>query len=238
MTFLREPVYRVISHYYRHVLTQSGETKKRYGADVDSLERALAEPQLFFLSNLQTRFVCSDPSPRGPLPESALDDAKANLNRFAFFGLQERFTESLALFQLSLGLDLQPATDRHVSTTRPSVEEMGEDERRLIEEHNRLDAELYRYAQELFEERLASAGEGFADRVEGLREETRAFNEEDQAALQATVAWLEGRLPEGASKLSDEVKQAAEQAGITTSQLKRAHRTLKRQRPAGVQSRS
>jgi Sulfotransferase family len=161
MTFLREPVDRVLSHYYRHHHrrdpSRAGRTKKRPGARVvaESLEQALVEMSLPQLSNLATRFLCGDPSPMGELGPGALDDAKANLRDFAFIGIQEQFEESLQRLQELLGVGAVPYEDRHVSSNRPAVEEISDRQRALIVERNELDIELYDFALELLE---ASAG--------------------------------------------------------------------------------
>jgi hypothetical protein len=175
MTFLREPVDRVISHYFRHIFAKDPridkavrrpnrsrhprpEEGRRVGLEM--LEEGLVERSMPELNNLSTRFLCDD-APMGELPASAVDDAKANLSRFTFIGIQERFEESLVLLQRMLGLDSTPYQDRHVSLTgsRPTVDELPDQERRLIEEHNQLDAELYRFAQGLFEEAVAATGD-------------------------------------------------------------------------------
>jgi hypothetical protein len=238
MTFLREPVDRVISHYYRHVDRAQGRdrtrgvkprTRKRGG----SLETVLSDPKFFYLSNLQTRFLCSDPAPMGRLEESALEEAKTNLRELAFVGIQERFTESLVLFQRSVGLELTPATDRHVNTYRPSIEDIDDAERQLIEEHNRLDAELYRSARALFDERVAEADEAFAAEVDVLRAATTTVNDRDNAEVDAVAEWIEGELPPGRTKLDDALRATAAERGIPDRVLKRAARRVaaNRRRP-------
>jgi len=182
MTFLREPVDRVLSHYYRHHHrsdpSRAGRRKEREGKAkrvmANSIEEALADPRLPQLKNLATRFLCGDPSPMGELPAGALDDAKANLHGFAFLGVQERFDESLVLLQRMLDLDISPAAyeNRHVTSAseRPRVDEIPEVQRELILELNQLDAELYEYGSKLFEETVPT-DEGFAAAVTALREE-------------------------------------------------------------------
>jgi hypothetical protein len=231
MTFLREPVDRVLSHYYRHVDRAQGRdrtrgVKPRLRKSGGSLETVFADPRFFYLSNLQTRFLCSDPAPIGPLPDDALDEAKANLRELAFVGIQERFTESLVLFRQSLGLQVAPATDRHVNSYRPPLDEIADEERQLIEEHNRLDAELYRFARALFDERVAATDEAFAAEVEALRSATTAVNERDHAEVDAVAEWIDGELPPGKTKLNDALREVAAQKGISDRVLKRAGRRV------------
>lgn len=159
MTFLREPIDRVLSHYHRHIRrrdpSRAGSPKElaKRRSKANSLHEALVEMRLPDLRNVATRFLCSDPSPPDDLSESALDDAKANLREFAFVGLQERFQESIILLQRTLDLSLVPPggfEDRHISTDRPTVEEIPDSDRELIADCNGLDIELYRFAQGLF----------------------------------------------------------------------------------------
>jgi len=187
MTFLREPVDRVLSHYYRHIHRQDSgragiQKKKRPGARVkaDSIEQALVDMNLPQLNNLCTRFLCGR-DPFEELPDSAVDDAKENLSAFEFVGIQERFEESLVLLQRMFGLGALPYVDRHVSNdgARPGVDEISDEQRALIEEHNRLDAELYRFGLGLFEEAVAEAGDGFAAEVDELRARDRAAREQE-----------------------------------------------------------
>jgi hypothetical protein len=181
MTFLREPVDRVLSHYYRHIhirdTSRSGQPKQRAGARIKaaSIEQAMVEMGMPQLNNLSTRFL-SGHEPTAELPESALEDAKGNLRTFAFVGIQERFEESVVLLQHMLGLPAVPYVDRHVSLagTRPSVDEISTEQRELIADRNRLDAELYRFGLSLFEEAVTHAGDGFDAEVETLRAEDRA----------------------------------------------------------------
>jgi hypothetical protein len=202
MTFLREPVERVLSHYYRHIHRRRPKVQRspkreqhrletpgkvRPDLRTDSIEEALIERNLPELNNLCTRFLSGDPSPRmtGVLPASALDDAKGNLREFAFIGIQDRFEESLVLLQRMLGLGSVPYRDRHVSLNRPAANEISDDERALITEHNQLDAELFSFGLELFEEAVAGADQGFAADVEALRARNAESREADWREVRA-----------------------------------------------------
>lgn len=231
MTFLREPVDRVLSHYYRHIhrpdLSPDDrlERRKRGRATAVSLEEAFVEHDLPQLNNLATRFLCGDPSPMGELPQSAVDGAKANLREFAFVGIQERFEESIVLLQRALGLELVPYLNRHVSAEggRPTVEEISDTDRALIAEHNRLDVELYAFASGLFEEAVAAADEGFADDVERLRVSSADLNEQ---ALQIAREWLDRELPLGATSTPDALRSAAKAVGVSIPALNEVVRRL------------
>jgi hypothetical protein len=172
MTFLREPVDRVLSHFSRHTFAKDPRVEKairrpgkglvpssseeRWQVAADLLDEALVEGPEF--NNLATRLLCGEPEPWGDLSRHAVHAAKANLRRFAFVGIQERFDESMARLQAMLALDVprEGYLDRHVSSGRLTVEEISDEQRALIAERNQLDAELYRFGSELFEEAVAS----------------------------------------------------------------------------------
>jgi hypothetical protein len=82
-----------------------------------------------------------------------LAQAKHNLrDGLAFFGLTERFDESLVLAKQRLGLrSILYTGDSRVNTRRPRGDEVPEELRRTAERCNRYDIELYRYAEQLFD---------------------------------------------------------------------------------------
>jgi hypothetical protein len=226
MTFLREPVDRVLSHYYRHLhlpeMSPEEKARRRQTGKhaADSLEEALVEMKLPQLSNLATRFLCGDPSPMVELPASALDDAKANLREFAFVGIKERFEESIVLLQRTFELDLLPYLNRHVSLegTRPSVEEISREERQLIEKHNQLDAELYAFSLELFDNALGDTGHDIATDADRVRALSAAA---DRDATQRALEWLERALPPGTTRDRGILCSAAKADGVSVPVLKK-----------------
>jgi hypothetical protein len=225
MTFLREPVDRVLSHYYRHIhhphLTPARrrQARDRGRERAAALEEALVEMRLPQLSNLATRFLCGHPSRGDELAPSALDDAKAALRNFAFVGIQERFEESVVLLQRTLGLDLVPYMNRHVSVEggRPAVDEIPAEQRALIEEHNRLDLELYRFGLELFEDAVRRAGDGLVAEAEQLLAVSTELNDD---AIRAAREWLDRELPPGTARPAPALRLEAKAAGVPIAALK------------------
>jgi hypothetical protein len=208
MTFLRDPIDRVPSHYYAHI--------ERKSVASSSLEEAL-ESGMPEVNNLATRFLCGDPSPLGDLDASALDGAKANLREFAFVGMQERFEESIALLQRALDLGPVPYLNVHVGTGRPAEEEVSDELRALIFDRNQLDAELHSFALGLFDEAVTAADERFADEVEAVRS---ASVEANVAAIQMAREWLDRELPPGSARPREALYSAAEAAGVPWPALK------------------
>jgi len=229
ITFLREPVDRVLSHYYRHVhLPGMSEAEQgNRGERASSLEQALVRMRLPQLRNLCTRFLCSHPTLED-LPSSAVEEAKENLRKFAFVGIQERFDESVVLLQRTLGLRVVPYLHRHVSgaSARPSVDAISERERTLIEECNQLDIELYAFSRELFQQALADTDEAFGSDVERLRSVAHSARKEHAATVEAAREWLHHELPAGSTESMRSVVARAEAAGLTRAAITEARKEL------------
>jgi hypothetical protein len=227
ITFLREPVDRVLSHYYRHVHLPGMNDSERRAKRARSLEQALDEMRMPQLRNLCTRFLCSEAT-LGELPPSALDEAKENLRTFAFVGIQERFEESILLLQRTLGLGLVPYRNQHVSGAgrRPSVDAISDEQRELIMEHNRLDVELYAFGLELFEQALASVDADFASDLERLRDLAKTAASEHSAAVEAARTWLDRELPAGGTGPVRPLIARAAAAGLSRAALTEARKDL------------
>lgn len=166
ITFLRNPVERVLSFYY-YILRYSDIYL--YDA-VANGKMSLAEfvnsslsPEL---SNLQVRLVAGydekiDTAGEG-INEATLELAKQRLtNDFTAFGITERFDESLALFAKTLHWSLTP--DKLSSRTvneDPKRGQRTEVTPQVLEDirrHNDLDIRLYEYASRLFDERIRNS---------------------------------------------------------------------------------
>ena len=200
ITVLREPVDRVLSHYFFHA--RAGERKLRTIWS-DLLERELAEGRgmggedmlegevdvsleaglarkITIYDNLMTRFLWGGETIFGELPPDALDRAKENISNLWFIGIRERLDDSVLLLGRKLGIGVMPYHRRHVNLTRPQAEEIPAELLGLIAEHNALDLELYRVARELFEESAPAAGE-LQREAEELRRLSVAVTAEGEA---------------------------------------------------------
>jgi hypothetical protein len=178
VTVLRDPVERTLSQYY-YFVEPPPRRSGRPGAGMVppwlpppssslTLDEALAE-RGYIPPNLQTRMLCGLRSPYDPLPDGALDRAKANLERFAYVGTTERFTEFLALLDLELGWTTIAYRRSNANPKRPRREDLPPETLALVEERNALDAELYAHGAALLEEALGRRGPDLAEEVEVLR---------------------------------------------------------------------
>lgn len=87
-------------------------------------------------------------------PEQLLAEAKYRLSNMAFFGLTERFQDSLFLMAFTFGLP--PLVDYqklNVAPSRPRQDNLPPETVQQIRDENQLDLQLYAYAQQLFQQR-------------------------------------------------------------------------------------
>ncbi|MDJ0650811.1 MAG: tetratricopeptide repeat protein [Xenococcaceae cyanobacterium MO_188.B19] len=176
ITVLRDPVDRVISHYYflDQVENFFDNSDSALSKDNMTLEDFVYQRKSIITDNLQTRFVSGLGWQRnqyknvwrevhnknfkveyGDCQEEMLACAKENLKNYVIFGLQSRFGESLDLFKNVLrwkNVDFD--TKRNVNNKKPKRDELDPDLIKFIERENYLDIELHNYALEIFDEQL------------------------------------------------------------------------------------
>ncbi len=168
ITFLRDPVARVVSQY-RYFVDCARDTSTKlnpYGSILRgrSLEEMLQDPsdpfvELFF-RELQTFSLHSDGwmyyrKAVAHLPRSeVLEQAKRNLEKIDVLGLVERMDESVRRMRAHFGWPEVEVPHEMRSSTGSAVE-ISPKLAGLIREHNPMDVELYEYAVQLFDSRAA-----------------------------------------------------------------------------------
>lgn len=156
MTVLREPVERIISHYYfvrrtpRHYLYNEVTSKDM------SLKDYVGSGISTELNNAQTRVLAGVESISfGQCSPEILETAKKNIQQhFAVVGLADKFEETLLLLKRVLGWKTPFYIRQNVTKDRPPKENISEDTLKIIEKYNELDIELYKYVQEMFEQTI------------------------------------------------------------------------------------
>jgi len=142
VTFLREPVARVFSHYQDMILT---------GGKTWTFEEFMEKSGV--AENLHVRLMAGEPN---------LDKAKKYLERCDFVGLTEKFDLSLHILEKLTPLPLNLNYKRRRTAATNTVRQPVARDPRMIElarERNRLDLALYDFAvQEIFPKFCAKAG--------------------------------------------------------------------------------
>ncbi len=153
MTFLRDPVERAVSDYY-YCRQRSDNPAHEPSMKFDILEFCrLGYGQM---QNCHTRYLSNNVF--GEVYESddaMLAAAKASIDRCCFFGLTERFEDSLRILNRKIGYD---AAVEAVPVWNPSKrpDRVSEEVREALAGYNALDMELYAYAAERFEAQATS----------------------------------------------------------------------------------
>ncbi len=168
-TLLRDPVKRIWSEYHflktwdqQHLYSLLNENKISFCDYVRSEEKLLR----YRGKNFMTRCIAGESlEERGDL-KASLEKAKDNLlNSFWFYGMQERFIESMLL--LAKKADLKNILHQKHNSLAPKITANGpsDEERQCVEEYNRADIELYRFALERFDAQIESLGDDFQKKV-------------------------------------------------------------------------
>jgi hypothetical protein len=165
ITMLRHPV-KLTHSQYRYV--QRTPSHHHHDAVKNlTLEEYLASKISFEMDNSQTRAIAGDlGTPVGECTDEMLERAKRNLDEhFSWFGLTERFDESLILLRRAFDWRDVRYVSRNVARTRA---ELTAAQRELLEHTNRLDMELYEYAQRAMDAGIA-AEDVFAKELERFK---------------------------------------------------------------------
>ncbi|MFP3506148.1 sulfotransferase family 2 domain-containing protein [Burkholderia sp. SIMBA_062] len=153
VTLLREPVSRLVSYYFYALKEPLNYLHAYLFQRRIGLERFLASDASIDLDNAQVRAISGAhfDSPRDRVGPEHLEMAKHNLvERFAAFGLTERFDESMRRFSSRFEWPAAGVQRRNEGsyardlTLSPSCREH-------VEHTNRFDIELYRFALERFD---------------------------------------------------------------------------------------
>jgi hypothetical protein len=167
ITVLRNPVERIISHYYyvlrkpNHYLHKEVISRKLdlFGYVSEEVSSELNNGQTRAVSGAERLCVMNEhPSDSA----NVLEIAKRNIrDHFTAVGICERFNESLVLFKRLFGWSNILYARKNVTQERPSVSEIPKQTVRLIERFNELDLELYEHAENVFERMIVDQGESF-----------------------------------------------------------------------------
>eukprot|EP00026_Physarum_polycephalum_P005441 Phypoly_transcript_05475.p1 GENE.Phypoly_transcript_05475~~Phypoly_transcript_05475.p1 ORF type:complete len:375 (+),score=19.68 Phypoly_transcript_05475:39-1163(+) len=149
MTVLRDPIDRVVSHYYYHI-----QHKKDPG-HLFAMNRTFEEwiRDSPAANNEQTR-VLSGMRSEFNISERTLDMAMYHMRTFAVVGLTEKYHETLMLLKHIAGLTVTRYRPINKGVKRPKLADVPPETVELIKKHNWADIELYKLAKEIFEKQI------------------------------------------------------------------------------------
>jgi hypothetical protein len=155
ITLLRDPVERIISHYYYVLRTPIHYLYKDVKAKNMSLKEYACSGLSVELDNGQTRLISGfnfrDHSQ--PASQEMLEVAKQNLkSQFAVVGSVENFNKTLMLLKKEFGWKMPFYVKQNTTKNRLLKERVSKETLDVIKKHNELDIELYRYAKDIFED--------------------------------------------------------------------------------------
>jgi hypothetical protein len=158
MTMLRDPVDRMVSHFYYVLSDPTHYLHQRVKEGGYTLYEFAVTRVSHELDNDQVRWLTeSHHFEVERVDRSLLEEAKWNLEHgIAAFGLMERFDQSLRCFEAAFGWERRPLVEKkNVNRERPPLAEVDQAAIQAIREANKFDVELYEFARALFEERAA-----------------------------------------------------------------------------------
>jgi Galactose-3-O-sulfotransferase len=187
ITMLRDPVDRVVSHYYFVRRSPGVGHYEEVASRRMTLEDFIRERAAIRATNDQTRLISGVEKVNakllsgGTLPNEEggsdiLEIARKNLEKhFTLAGLSERFDESLLLLRHLLGWKNVYYVKQNVTKGRPAKQQLAREAISLIEKHNELDMALYEYARQRFEERVKEQGAEFKSELRSFQRNNKFY---------------------------------------------------------------
>lgn len=153
ITIMREPIERMISHYYyvlrepKHYLYKEVVSKRM------SFEEYACNGISPELDNGQTKAISGLFTESGQCTEEAFDLAKKNIEQhFALVGLAERFDETALLLRKIFDWGMPFYMRENCTPNRPARDAFSAKVLARVAEHNEYDIRLYEFAKARFEQ--------------------------------------------------------------------------------------
>ena len=165
VTVLRNPIDRLISHYYYCLRQPNHYLHQQVVSRGMSLDEYVSSGFSVEFDNWQTRALAGASGVAiGACSRQVLTQAMVNMrDHFRVVGICEQFDKTLLLMKKRLRWKAWPFYQRYnVTEDRPRLAEIPHRTMRLIERHNELDCELYEHASRQFALALQESGIGDA----------------------------------------------------------------------------
>ncbi len=152
ITMLRDPVERVISHYYFVLAHPSHYDHLELVSNEMTIDQFIQSGISKEMDNGQTRILSGVGSELsfGECDRKLLDKAINHIGEhFAVVGLMEKFDESLLLIKRAMSWGSPPVYIRkNVAKNKQNVGNVSQRTINVIKEYNKLDCELYKFCQQ------------------------------------------------------------------------------------------
>lgn len=165
ISFLRDPVKRIVSHYH-YVKSRPYHPFHDIPGALENLCAYIEKTQSPEMNNGQLRLMTDQEHlPFGEINEERYEQSMELIDaQYSFMGITESFFDSMLLLQDTFGFKNVAFANKNVGKTRPR--ELTREERDLIMHYNHWDAKLY-------EKQLAS----FREKVTGIEQYDAKKNE-------------------------------------------------------------
>lgn len=172
ITILRDPVERIISHYYYVLRSPEHYLYEQVTSRNMSLKDYICSGITKELNNSQTRLLCTKAAletyEQGS--KEILESAKKNLQEeFAVVGLAERFDETLILLKRKFKWNLPFYIKANTTKDRPLKNDISQETLKIIEKYNELDVELFEFVNKKFQAVITQSGSLFEMELKQLQ---------------------------------------------------------------------
>jgi len=185
ITILRDPIDRIISHYYFVLNNPLHYLHKKVKKHNMNLRDYVCSGISTELDNAQTRLLAGHLSGTqnvsldigfGKCTTKMLNLAIDNLEKyFPVVGLADRFDETLVQLKRYLGWKHIYYNKMRVSKKRLAKERLPNNVLKSIEKYNNLDIELYNYAKTIFDDQIKKQNKSFFMELEEFQKHNKRF---------------------------------------------------------------